>query len=129
MPRKELIDRERREDPQFNDQVRAAIVEARRRRTNRHRLAKLSRNAAWTTAEGAVPRSIDPDLRGDVVGELSLAICTGEVGVGDDLQAAWKKFRTQLTRNRWKESSLDVVISGTENLRWIDLLSSDAEHV
>jgi hypothetical protein len=61
------------------------------------------------------------------VGELSLAICGGEVGVSDDLQSAWKKCRARLTRNRWKESSLDAVIVGTENLRRIDLLSADAE--
>ncbi|HEY9235500.1 MAG TPA: hypothetical protein VIP08_10755 [Phenylobacterium sp.] len=128
MPRKDLIDRERHEDPQFDADVRAAIAEARRRRKNRHRLSKLSRNAAWTLADKVVPRSIDPDLRGDVIGELALALCSGEVGVSDDLQVAWKRFRTQLTRSRWKESSLDAVIAGTESLRRIDLLSSDTEH-
>jgi len=127
MPRKDLIDRERREYPQFNQEIRKAIAEARRRRSNRRHLAKLSKNAAWTVANSAVPRTVDRDIRDDVVGELSLAICSGEVGVRDDLQVAWKKFRTELTRSRWKESSLDAVIAGTENLRRVDLLSADAE--
>ena len=127
MPRKELIDRERREVPQFNEEGRVAITEARRRRINRRRLAKLSRNAAWTIANDVVPRAIEHDLRGDVVGELSLAICSGEIGVGDDLKAAWKKFITQITRRRWKASSLDAAVTSMENLRYIDRRSTDAE--
>ena len=127
MPAKYILDRERREDPRFNQGVREAIAEARRRRTNRHRLSKLPKSAAWFAAEGAVPRSIEGDLRSDVVGELSLLLCTGEVAIDGDLQTAWRACRTRLTRARWKESSLDAVIAGTSDLRRVDLLTTDAE--
>ena len=74
-----------------------------------------------------MPRSLEPDLRDDVIGELSLMICSGEVAIDDDLQAAWKRCRSQLTRNQWKEWSLDAVIPGTDNLRGIDLLEDTVE--
>jgi hypothetical protein len=128
MPSKQLLDRARREDASFKEAVREAIVEARRRRNNRNRLAKLSKNAAWTVASGAVPRALPPDLRDDVVSELSLMICSGEVAIEGDLVAAWKACRTRITRPRWKESSLDAPIPGTAALRRIDLLADDVDH-
>jgi len=129
MPRKDLINRERREDPAFNVAVLTAIREARRRRGNRLRLARLPRDAAWRAAIAAVPRSISPDLRDDLVAELSLMICSGETAVDGDLAAAWKACRTRLNRLRWRESSLDTPIAGTSDLRRIDLLAEDVEHV
>lgn len=126
MPRKEFLDRARREDPIFNAAVLAAIAEARRRRTNRNRLAKLPRTAAWDVSQGTIPRSLDPELRGDLVNELCLMICSGEVGVDGDLQRAWRTCRTRINSHRWKEKSLDAPIPGTDGLRAIDLLDDDS---
>lgn len=106
MPRKELIDRERREHPRFNEEIRKAITEARRRRTNRRRLAKLSKNAAWTIASGAVPRTLDRDLRDDVIGELSDPLAREIEGTLSGGAAAWNQHRLcrrlSPTRNGWR---------------------------
>jgi hypothetical protein len=125
MPRKDILDRFRREDRGFNAAVREAIVEARRRRSNRRKLSKLGRNAAWITAQKAVPASLQSDIRDDVVGELSLLLCSGEVAVDGDLTAAWRRCRTRLTGHRWKETSLDAPLNGTDGLRRVDLLDSE----
>lgn len=125
MPRKDQLDRERRENPQFNAAMIDAICEARRRKTNRRKLKKTGRNNALLLAEKAVPRSIDADLRGDIIGELSLLICEGQIAIDSDLAAAWKRCRTKLSASRWKEVSLNAPIGGTEHLTRLDLLSDE----
>ncbi|MGE5501481.1 MAG: hypothetical protein ACM3W4_06105 [Ignavibacteriales bacterium] len=126
MPRKDRLDKERRHDPDFNAAVLEAIADARCRKKNRRKLARAGRNAAWSAAEGAVPRNLDPELRGDVVGELSLMICEGRVAVDGDLASAWKRCRTVVSGHRWKELSLDAPLRGTERLTRLDLIDSEA---
>jgi hypothetical protein len=126
MPWKHRIDLQRKADPSFNEAVQAACLEARRRRVNRNALAKAGKDAAWRAANEAVPKTIDPDLRGDVVGDLALQLMEGIVALKDDLQRAWRACRTRLNRDRWKEVSLDAPISGTDGLRRIDLLVAEA---
>jgi len=127
MPPKYALDRDRREDPAFDVQVKAAIKEALRRRRNRMKLAKLTADAPWRIAEGAVPKSLDPEIRDDVVGELALLICSGEVGSGPEAALAWRSCRAKLTGHRWKETSLDAPVAGLDGVRRIDLVSADAE--
>lgn len=126
MPRKAILDGMRKADPAFNADMLEAISEARRRRFNRLALSKRNPETSWIVAEGAIPRLSDADLRRDIVGELNLQICEGIVGLGDDLAAAWKRCRTRLSAPRWIEVSLDAPIPGTDGLRRIDSIPSDA---
>lgn len=128
MPPRTWIERERHEDPAFDKEVREAIKEARRRRLNRRRLATSSGTAAWVAAQSAVPRQIPDPTRADIVGELSLLICEGIVGVDGDLSAAWKRCRTKLNRDQWKEFSLNDTIPGTDGLTRIDMVSDETPH-
>jgi len=127
MPTIDVLRRMRRDSPIFAAALTEALAEARRRRSNLLALKKLGRNGAWELAQHAVPGGIDPQLRGDIVGELSLMLLSGLVGPHEDLAPAWKKCRTRLSAGRWKEVSLDAPISGTDGLRRIDLLAEDAE--
>ena len=128
MPTYSTIKTRRKRDNAFASAYEIALTERRRRAANRGKLSRLSRDAGWVAAQSAVPMTMDRDLRDEVVAEISLMICSGEVGIDGDLKTAWKACRTKLSRPRWKESSLDAPIAGTDGLKRVDLLRSDAEH-
>lgn len=127
MPREKVLTRWRK-DPAFAVELAAAKREGVRRRANRSKLSRAPPNAAWTYAQRAVPRTMDSDIRDDLVSELSLLILSGEVALTDDLGAAWKRCRTRLNRDKWKEVSLDAPLNGFEGASRVDMLADDTPH-
>jgi hypothetical protein len=125
MPSYKVFGRMRRRSLAFDKAAAAALAEGKRRRLNQHHLAKLGRDAIWRLAQAAVPRSMDADVRNDIVSELAVKLLSGEVGADDDLAAAWKRCRTKITGHRWKETSLDAPLNGLEGATRLDMLPAD----
>lgn len=126
MPSPKILRRMRRDSSAFNQAVTVAIAEAKQRRRNRSKLRKMGREAAWEIAQKAVPRSLDPDIRDDVVADMAIMLLTGAVTtMAGDLAEAWKACRRRLTSPRWKEVSLDAPLNGLEGASWVDMLPDD----
>ena len=129
MPSPQLLYKMRTRDAAFAREISEAMAEAKRRKTNQVELKAAGRDAAWKAAQRAVPTSIHPDERDDIVSELSLRLCSGEVAISGDMGAAWRRCRTTLNAHRWKETSLDAPIAGTDGLSRLDMLPADALHL
>jgi hypothetical protein len=128
MPTSKVLERMRRESPAFNSALADAMSEGRRRRSNIQALVKLGRTEVWSLAQSAVPRGIDASQREDIVSELIVMILSGEVGIAEDLSRSWQRCRTRLISPRWRESSLEAPLPGTDRLTRLDLLGHDVEH-
>lgn len=128
MPSGKVLERMRRQSRDFAEALSGAVAEARRRKANMSKLCKMGRDAAWKLAQAAVPKSLEPDARDDIVGELSLQLVAGIVAPDGDLSTAWKRCRTRLTSQRWKEVSLDAPLDGYQGASRIDFLTDDTPH-
>ena len=117
--RRDLRDAERRRQREAERAERAIPVGERFR-------AALSQNEIYAAVNAAVPLGLPSHVRDDVLGEMVLAVLEGEL----DLDAVPAKAREYLRRydrasERWKLVSLDTPIAGTDDLRLVDMMSTE----
>lgn len=80
----------------------------------------------WSEAQAVVPRWMPQHERDDLISDLVLMRLEGRA---PDMRAALKVAQAErnLMTGRFKERSIDAVISGTDNLRLIDTFDSEVE--
>lgn len=85
------------------------------------------RNPEREVASAAVPKSLPPDMREDLISDIILMRRDGFRGSPEE---AFKIARTKYNRmfDYWKTTSIDAPIRGTEDLRLSDVISSDHPH-
>ena len=78
----------------------------------------------------AVPRHLPDHVRADVCQEM-LAALLGQEIVASDIRGQVKNYlrrHYQSYSDRFRFASLDAVLPGTDNLRYLDTIASDREH-
>src|SRR5690606_311875 len=80
----------------------------------------LNANALYAAANGAVPRSLPPHARDDIVSEIVLAVLDGALAMEDINKAAARFVSSYWKARQLFTLSLDAPIAGTDGLRMID---------
>ena len=78
----------------------------------------------------AVPEYLPPHIREDVCQDLIVALLAGEISRADleDEVSAYVNKVFKMHPTKYGPLSLDAIIPGTEDMRLIDTIPSDAEH-
>lgn len=94
-------------------------------------IGELLRAALWQNdlhraASAAVPDTLPPDIRDDVISEMVVAVLEGSLSAIDVPRAARRFISDHFRSREWRSIlSLDAVVPGTDRVRLIDTIAAE----